>query len=254
MRGAVYLVAVWLHAASPSSAQKDAECSVSEFAARAQEVNDACCDAQPGGGHRRVQGGGCALPDTCPSEFCAEVFGEFFEQCNDILGTSGLPYADYQHFNDCCQGFMQRDCSSCVNPTCGAQSNGPIVRLPSTDDLHATRQCGVGTEYVPADAPVDGKGGSSAEFEFFGHCQDRAGDGVCNEECDTPACGLDGGDCPRDFGCAPRCACCMCLVAGHSADDCEKQGFDCHCMFGRFSANPSTFQAACSVPSTSQLC
>ena len=225
-------VAAWLLAVSSSHAQKDSECTASEFAARAQEVNDACCAAQPGGGHRRMQDD-CTLPDTCPSEFCADVFGEFFEQCNSILiSTAGLPFHDYQQFNECCQGFMQRDCTSCVDPTCRSQSNGPAIHIPGPDEFRPTRQCGVGTPYVPADAPVDEKGGSSAEFEFFGHCQDQSRNGVCDDECSTAECGFDGGDCPRAFGCAPRCSCCMCLVEGHSEDDCEKQGFDCHCMFG----------------------
>ena len=185
--------------------------------------------------------GDCTLPETCPSELCADVFGEFFEQCNPILvSMAGVPLSDYQQFNECCQGFMRRDCSSCVDPACRAQSNGPTIHLPGPGDFRPTHQCGVGTQYVPDDAPVDAKGGSRAEFEFFGHCQDHAGDGVCDDECSTRACGLDGGDCPRVFGCAPRCACCMCLVEGHSEVDCEKQGFDCHCMFGTRGTDPST--------------
>ena len=228
--------------------QQASSCGADQFVARAQQVNDACCAAGSsggsgfGGGHRRMQSD-CSLPTSCPSQQCADVFNDFFEQCRHILVyTAGVPFHDYQQFDGCCQGFARHDCSNCVDRTCGAPPPAPpappppddhIQHVPGPGDFRVTNQCGVGTPWVPANAATDEKGGSTAQFDFATHCMDHAGDGTCNDECSTAECGLDGGDCPYLLGCAPACTCCMCMVEGqHSADDCWKQGFDCHCMFG----------------------
>jgi hypothetical protein len=65
-------------------------------AARSQGVMDACCPTT--GGHRRLQTQ-CALPSTCGTLHCADVFTSFYEDCTQMVGSSPA----YQHFYANCQ-------------------------------------------------------------------------------------------------------------------------------------------------------
>ncbi len=101
-------------------------CSVAEWAERASAVENACCTVQPrpvvGSGHRRTQATrdrvidaaiestGCALPATCPSQQCAEVFLPLRYECRtfvDIVAGQGNQLQAYDQLQASCEDLLQ---------------------------------------------------------------------------------------------------------------------------------------------------
>eukprot|EP01045_Picozoa_sp_COSAG04_P022288 COSAG04_NODE_2497_length_4008_cov_1.911486_1_plen_621_part_10 len=63
-------------------------CTPSALTSRTDAAMAACCPAASSGGHRRYLQTNCAMPDTCPSLECADVFTPYFEECEDTLVQS----------------------------------------------------------------------------------------------------------------------------------------------------------------------
>ena len=102
-------------------------CSVAEWADRASAVETACCTVQPtsvlGSGHRRTQATrdraidaaiastGCALPATCPSQPCAEVFLPLRYECKTfvdiVAGQDTQLLHAYDHLQASCEDLLQ---------------------------------------------------------------------------------------------------------------------------------------------------
>eukprot|EP01049_Picozoa_sp_SAG25_P016785 SAG25_NODE_4015_length_907_cov_1.504950_1_plen_287_part_01 len=70
---------------------------------------DACCPAP--GGHRRLQTQ-CALPSTCGTLHCAEVFTSFYEDCTQMVGSSPA----YQSFYANCQELQAQSAQMLLQP------------------------------------------------------------------------------------------------------------------------------------------
>jgi hypothetical protein len=102
-------------------------CSVAEWADRASAVENACCTAEPppvfGSGHRRTQATthdqnidaaiastSCALPSTCPSQECAEVFLPLRYECKtfvDIVAGQANQLQAYSQLQASCEDLLQ---------------------------------------------------------------------------------------------------------------------------------------------------
>eukprot|EP01045_Picozoa_sp_COSAG04_P013863 COSAG04_NODE_1006_length_8814_cov_4.556053_4_plen_794_part_00 len=81
-------------------------CDANTFQARTDEAMDACCPSASGG-HRRLQGTDCDLPDTCPSAACANVFVPYYAECETMLGrTVGVPLEQFRAFSSSCEGLQ----------------------------------------------------------------------------------------------------------------------------------------------------
>ena len=78
-------------------------CEPASWAARTEDVMDACCPATHGG-HRRAQDT-CPLPDICPSATCAAAFVPYYDDCALELQAHAaeLPLPEFAKLYGSCQ-------------------------------------------------------------------------------------------------------------------------------------------------------
>jgi hypothetical protein len=86
-------------------------CTDRYFMDAVNHVNEDCCVAAPGMGHRRTQSNdGCNnVPRECVNAICANTFTEFFATCETQLRLSPA-FTQYQELNSDCVEVLAAGC------------------------------------------------------------------------------------------------------------------------------------------------
>ena len=95
-------------------AQKSqSSCVPSTLTSRTDFAMAACCPTANSSGHRRYLQTNCAMPDTCPSLECADVFTPYFEECEDTLAQSmgAGELSGLRTFYADCQEMSSKSCA-----------------------------------------------------------------------------------------------------------------------------------------------
>eukprot|EP01045_Picozoa_sp_COSAG04_P018253 COSAG04_NODE_1675_length_5968_cov_2.264270_5_plen_670_part_01 len=137
------------HTARHRKQENAGACDSKSWAGRTAAVMEACCP----GGHRRMQAGDCALPDTCPSAECADVFVAYYDDCQGELQAHAedLPLQQFQ-------GFY----ASCQDLSAGA---GQMLQPVTVQMFHVRVETGEGQAQSGAMFPGGGNAGSGGKLD-----------------------------------------------------------------------------------------
>lgn len=181
-----------------------------------QGFDGATCeyDTRMCGNLQCLNGGTCISTPKSPKCLCAEGFTGL--ECQHTVGSSCSQNACYN--GGTCKSLPQEPFYQCI---CPRHFNGLFCHI-----LNYGFEGGPGQDIIPP------KISEKCESDW---CAAQAGNKICNAECNSNACGWDGGDCSLDFN-DPWKNCSQALQCWKyfNDDKCDSQCNNAGCLYDGF--------------------